>query len=65
MRPLETHFTNMSQGEQLSYWFQDFVKAKISSVKPKLLEKLEKGKDHSIHKCIFKESKLGSHTGVP
>ena len=55
MRPLETHFTNMSQGEQLSYWFQDFVKAKISIVKPKLLEKLEKGKDHSIHKCILKK----------
>ena len=35
--------------EEKSYWFQDFIRDKIKSVKPQLLEKLDQGKDHSIH----------------
>ena len=34
----------MSEASKSS-WFQDFIQDKIKSVKPQLLENLEKGKD--------------------
>ena len=35
-----------------SSWFQDFIQDKIKSVKPQLLENLEKGKDSITWYCI-------------
>ena len=35
----------MDEAEKKSYWFQDFIRNKVQSVKHELFENLEKGKD--------------------